>query len=252
MKKIEINILMIILTEAVFLHLFFKTNIITIILGIILGFILIYITKKIKKNKITKLILFTISIPLFIFFLYKTILFINYNFLKNYSSIIIGISLLITSIYLGNKNYHTYIKSTEIIIYLVLIIKVISLLLSVPLIKFNNFSFSYNIDYSFIYIGLFILLLFNYLYYLSNYKINYKEIILSFISPLIIKIISLLILGNNLLSIYKYPYINYLKNINYLDFIERMEGILSFEYLFCFIILLSFFIQNIKVLKKAK
>ena len=81
---------------------------------------------------------------------------------------------------------------------------------------------------------------------MSDYSIKYKEIILSFLNPIYIKIISLTILGNTLSNLYQYPYVSYLKRIKYFDFIERMEGILSFEYLFCFIIMLSFLLLNTK------
>ena len=250
MKKIELNILTIIITEAVYLLLFFKTNLISILLGITLGIILIYLTKNIKKNNITRILLLILTIPLFIYFLYQIINFISYNILTNYSLTIIFLSLLSITIYLGNKNYHSFIKTVEIIAYIIIFIKIISFILCIPLINFNNITIIFTINKSFIYISLFILFLYKYLCYLTNYKINNKIIILSFINPIIIKIISILILSNNLSNIYKYPYVNYLKRIKYLNFIERMDGILSFEYLFCFIILLIFIIQNIKVLKK--
>jgi ABC-type lipoprotein release transport system permease subunit len=52
MKKIELNILIFIIIEAIFLLYGFKINLINIILGTLLGIILINIFNKIKKNKI--------------------------------------------------------------------------------------------------------------------------------------------------------------------------------------------------------
>ena len=246
MKKIEISIFLIVLIEASFLLLFFKDSFLNIILGTILGIILISLTKSIKKNKLTEFILLIISLFLYIIVLYKLSFFINYNILKNYSSLLLIISLIIISVYIASKKYHVFIKTTEIIFYLIIIIKIISFILSIPLIKLNYFIIDFNFNYHFIYIALFILFLFKTIYYISDYQIKKSELLLSIVNPLSIKLISLLVIGNTLSKLYEYPYVSYLKNIRYFDFIERMEGILSFEYLLCFIIFLSFLLLNIK------
>ena len=119
-----------------------------------------------------------------------------------------------------------------------------------PLINFNNFNFYFKLDYRLIYIALFIFLLDKLLFNLTNYNCKSKNILLAFINPLYIKTMSLLILGDILTNLYQYPYVNYIKKISYFDFIERIDGILNFEYLFCFIILLSFILINIKKIKK--
>lgn len=246
MKKIEISILTIILVEAGFLLLFFKYSFINIILGIILGLIMIYLTKNIKKNIITKNILIIIAILLCLLFIYKTTIFISNNLLKNYSLFLIVISLLCITLYIVKKEYHAFIKTCEILFYLIIIIKIISFVLTIPLININNLNLSFYYDYHFVIIALFILYLYKSIYYLNNYQLKTSELLISFINPIYIKLISLLVIGRTLSNIYKYPYVSYLKRIKYLSFIERMEGILSFEYLFCFIILIAYTILNIK------
>ena len=76
---------------------------------------------------------------------------------------------------------------------------------------------------------------------LKNTEIKY-----SVFNGFFIKIISIGIIGINLSYLYEYPYISILKKIKYFDFIERMEGILSLEYLCCFFFLISFLSMLIK------
>ena len=250
-KKIEFDILTIILMEAVFLLFFFKENLLTLSLGIILGITLTLLTNNIKKNKLTKLCLLVASIPFCVQIFFKTISFINYNILKEHSFIIIAIVFLLLSIYLVTKNYHTFIKTFEISFYLFIFIKTLSLILIVPKININNLL-SYNalsVNYNFIIIGITILYIYKSLNYLTNYKFN-KKTILSLINPLYIKLLTILVLSNTLVTIYKYPYMDYLKTIRYFDFIERIDGLLSFEYLICFFALFTFVLFNIKLLLK--
>ena len=251
MKKIELNILIFIIVEAIYLLLFFKTSFLNLILGILLGILLIIFTKKAKKNKVIEIFLFIISIPLFILILYKSIQFISDNLLKNYSIIPLYFALILTIFYLV-KDYHTFIKSLEIIFYIIIFLKIIKLIFTIPLINFHNIIFNFNINYTFIIISFSILLMYNYLYYFNNYKITNKELLISFINPSIIKIMTILVIGNPLVNIYKYPYVNYLKKIKYLNFIERIDGLLSFEYLLSYITLLAFLLLIIKSKLKSQ
>ena len=116
-KKIEIDILLFFLIEAIFLLLFFKENILTNLLGIILGIFLIILTKNISKNKYTMIVLLIITIPFSYIILIKSIAFINNNILKDYSPITIIVPFLITAIYLVIKKYHAFIKTVEISFY---------------------------------------------------------------------------------------------------------------------------------------
>ena len=246
MKKIEISILSIILVEALFLLLFFKYSFMNIILGIILGISLVYLTKNIKKNVVTKTILIITSGLFYLLFNYQTALFISNNLLKNYSLFLIISSLIIITFYIVKKKYHTFIKTCELLFYLVIIIKIISIILVIPLININNLQISFDYNYQLIIVALFILYLYKSIYYLNNYQLKNSELLISFISPLCIKLLALLVIGNTLSNLYNYPYVIYLKKIKYFNFIERMDGILSFEYIFCFIVLISYTLLNTK------
>ena len=242
-NKIEINILTYFLIEATILLFFFKESFTNLIIGLLLGIILIKLTNKNKKNKITNIILIILALALLTIILFKTTQFINYNILRNYSPIIIGISFFIISLNVVSKKYHTFIKTTEISSYLYLLLKTLSFILIIPLI-INNFTINIidtpNINYNSILIGLSILLIHKYIYYFTNYNITTKTIIISFINPIILKIISTIILGKTLFKMYNYPFVNYLKEIKYLDFIERIDGILSFQYIISFFIIFTF------------
>lgn len=249
LKKIEIDILLFIIFEAIILLSFFKESYLTIIMGYILGIILIYVTKNIKKNSFTKILLFLISIFLSIIVFYQIIDFISYNILKNYSIFIIIISFLLITVYLLLKKYHTFIKTLEVSFSLFLVIKIISIILIIPEININNINnISFSFNYHFIYLGIIIWYFYKTINYLTNYMINKKRIIISFFNPLLMKLSTILVLGNTIFNIYKYPYVNYLKTIRYFDFIERVDGILMFEYLICFFYLLSFLLQSMKLL----
>ena len=254
MKKIEHNILIFILMEAIVTLFFFKLNIIEITCGFIIGTILILLSKLIPKNTLFKIRLFISSIVIGIYTLLKISNFIKYNILPNHSLITIIVCFLLLSIYLVIKGYHTFIKTVEITSYAFIFIKIISFILIIPKININNISnISIGINsYQFIYLAFAICLIYNSIYYITDNKPSIKIIGLSFINTLLIKTISILVLGNKLSNIYYYPYINTLKKIKYLDFIERCDGILSFEYLIAFYILLTFIILNTKLLYNKK
>ena len=255
MNKIEDNILIFILIEAMITLFFFKLSFINIIIGILFGILMIIINKKIKKNYLTKLTIIFGSFLLAIISLIKIVDFIHYNLLPSHSWIIILLSFIMISYYLVKKDFHTFIKTTEIVSYTYFFLKIIALILIIPKIHLSyiNNSIQYsNISYSFLYLGFYIFFIYNAIYYLTNRQISIKLLTITFINPLIIKLISILVLGNELFNKYSYPTVNYLKNINYFDFIERCDGILLFKYLISYYILFIFLIFNIKTLKKTK
>lgn len=254
MKKIEHSILVFILIEAIFTLFFFKLNYLEILLGFTLGIILILLSNLIPKNNFFKLRLFISSFIIGIYVLFKISNFINYNLLPNHPFIIIFISFLLATLYLVKKGYHSFIKAIEITSYFFIFIKLISFLLLVPKININNFyNISVNIEnYRFIYLSLAICLIYNSIYYITNNKPSIKILFISFINTLFIKTLCILVLGNSLTNIYNYPYLNALKRIKYLDFIERCDGILSFEYLICFYVLLSSIFLTTKLVYSKK
>ncbi len=254
MKKIELNILIFILIEALFLLYGIKINIINILLGTFLGIILITLFSNFKKNKIMAISLLIITIILYLDSLLKISTFIIDNIINNYSIIFILLSIIIVNYLIIKNNYHSFIKYTELSFYFFIILKIISFSLIIPNFNFNNLNYKLidelNINTNIINVGITIFILYFLIYYLTNQKSSKKIILISIFNPLIIKLSSFLIIGKTLFYLYQYPYMNILKRIKYLDFIERMEGILSFTYILSFFILSSFLLLVIKELIK--
>lgn len=250
MKKIELNVLTFILIEALYLLYMFKVSIINVVLGTIISIIIIFITKKKKIFFFPKLLFLLISLILTIITICQITHFINYNILKNYPSFIIMLTIFILALYLTNKGYHTYIKSLEITFYFFIFIKITSFILLISNINLTNLNYQLmqeiSINYSFILPTIMILFVHFSIQYLTNTTIKAKSYIIGIINPIIWKLITISIMGVTLFNLYVYPYFNVLKSIKYLDFIERMEGILSFQYLITFFFLLSFLLLIIK------
>ena len=108
-KKIEMNILILVLIEAFYLLFIFKESLFNILLGTILGLILIVVCKKVSKNKLLAFFLLIISIIFLIISLFRITSFISFNLLRNYSSLIIFISFLILSLYISVFSFYIYI-----------------------------------------------------------------------------------------------------------------------------------------------
>lgn len=245
-EKIEINILLFMLIEALFLLFFFKYSLLNIILGSILGILLSIILKKAYSNKVYQFILFITSFFLFITVTYKIANFISLNVLRSYSKIIIGIIITLLSIYLAKRKYHAFIKSVQITSYFYLFIKLISILLSIFNLNINNINVNLltetNISLELVNISLIILFISSSIFFLTNHLVTIKSQLLSILNPLLLKIFCILIIGKTLFYLYEYPFINIFKKIKYFDFIERMEGVLSFQYLFSFFFLDAFLV----------
>ncbi len=253
-NKIEINLLFFLLMESVILLFFFKTSLTNLFLGILVGIIAFLFFRKRKTNKLIKIILLLGSVIIIPFVLRNMTSFITSTLLKNYSSLTIIFTLFILSFYLAKKGYHTYIKSLEISCYFYLFLKIISFFLILPQINFSYFS-TFRLDFSFSYQSFLLAFIIFYIFlaikYLTNDTLSKAFIGFSFANPLLLKILSIMIIGNQLTNLYHYPYFEIFKKIKYLNFFERMEGILSFQYLFSFFFLLSFLILVLKnVIKK--
>lgn len=253
-KKIESNILLFIIIQSIFLLFFFKESLLNITLGSLLSFLLIklYDKLKLKKNLLVKVIL-TIVLLLSSFFILKNITnFIEYNILKDYSHFILGLSFIIICFLLSHKGYHSYIKSLELSSYIIGFLGIASILLLVNNIDIDNFNIQVlketSLNYNFISISIFIFFSYLTISYLNGYKLNTKVYFASILTTILLKLLTIGILGETLLNLYDYPYISILKRIQYLDFIERMEGVLALQYLFYFFFLFSLILLTIRFL----
>ena len=254
-KKIESNILLFIIIQSIFLLFFFKESLLNIILGSIIGFVLIKLYDRLKinnKNLVLKVILMIILLLSSLFILKDVTNFIEYNILKDYSRFILGLSFTIICTILSYKGYHSYIKSLELSSYIIAFLGIASILLLVNNIDIDNFNIQVlketSFNYHFISISMFIFFSYLTINYLNGYHLNNKVYFGSIFSIILLKLLTIGILGETLLNLYDYPYISILKRIEYLDFVERMEGVLSLQYLFCFFFLFSLVLLTIRFL----
>ena len=259
-NKIEVNITFFIISLGMFLLNFHNFSFISLLFGFILATLMIKLSDKtnLYNYKITKFILFLITIIIQPIYLNKITYFISSNILRNYSGIVISLLLIITCLLITKKGYHTIIKVVLLSNYFFIFILILGIFLSSFYLKIENYDLSIindnNLFINSLYYGICIF----YIYlicYLKNAKFNIKTFIYSNLFNLGYYLFIIGILGNTLLNIYEYPYIVIYKKINLLNFIERIEFIFSINYLFCLFylfIFIHFSIKNNLIIKKNK
>lgn len=278
--KLQLGLMIYFILRAFFFFIYrdFSISISSIVLGTMVGVFIIWLfhilfsPKKTKEKNGLKLLLFPILLFLFFFIFKRLLYFINSNYLPTYPLFVIGFSILLLVIFLLKGKVHVLYKSTEICFFISIFIYIISLcsLLSqvdvlpiVQNIKINRNTLWEGISYGIK--SLFPLLIITNIDHQYTRKDIYKTTIISYVITnifIIIKLSLLLgILSSSLISRYSYPFISVLKNISFYDFIDHMESLLGFEYLFDGFLLLfsiSFYIKDIlsfikeKILSKRK
>ncbi len=261
-KKIEVNITYFILSLAIFLLNFNSFSPLAIILGSFLNFLIIKLNEKINflNNKVSKFLIFLLSFLFLIIYLNKLTSFISFNMLRNYSTILISLALLISSYFLVIKGYHTIIKVILLSSYFLLFIFIIGLILTSFYLDFNNFNLgifkSNNLVFETFYYTFLMFYLYSLLYLPSKAKFSFQDLMISNFLNLSFYFFVVGILSKTLVDIYKYPYLIIYKKINLINFIDRIEIIFAFNYLFCFyyLFLLMYYElkREIKTLKKNK
>lgn len=242
-----------------------SSSIISVIINFFIGYILLlsyfYINNRDTDSNIFKkidkcfpkiissflnilLIVFTFFICSFV--LYNMLLFINYNLLDDIDLIPIGILLIATLIYIVSKGINTIIRVGGILIFFFLLLAILSIISLIPYsnptniypLIGNNFM---DVTKSSIYYSMLSLMPIFYLLIIPKSNIERNKVykrymiityVVSSIYLLISIILTLSILGVELTSILNYPDIIVLKKISLLNFIERVEDILSFKLMF--------------------
>lgn len=257
-NKLEIKITYFIITTATFLLNFKNLSLLTLIFSFLLSllFILLFEKTKIYKFNLTKYILLLLSIIFLTYYLNKTCYFISDNILREYSTIFISFTLLLSLFIIVNKGYHTIIKIILLSSYFIILFFILGIIINIPYIdisNLNNYILENNnlllnsLFYSF-------LLILNYflIYPVSNTKFKVKDFIFNSLYQIFLYLLIISILGNTLISLYGYPYIIIFKKVNLIGFIERIEIIFSMNYLFCFYYLLLLFFYQIKYILESK
>ena len=258
----------------------FNDSLIDIIFGgcfiVSFSFIVFYIHRSNDKNiievindsfpKWLKLILFLILFIVIgitiIYSLSVLIFFINYYILKEVGIFTITVTIMGTILYVVRKGLGTISKISEIFFYIYSLIIFISIIGLIKYIDLSNLrplfinNFTNHVGSSFIYflssvIPLFLLLIIprnKIEISLKGKKLPIIFIVLSIIFLFLQLIIIISVLGIHLANIYEFPDMIVYKKISFLNILERVEVLLSFNNILnsLFIIIMSiYFIKEL-------
>ena len=222
----------------------------SIIIGYILGYIIlnIYMNKNYKLNNILLIIL---DIILLLYILFNLSYQASNFFLQKTPTIFIILLFLIVIIYGATKGLDGVSNLSLILLPINVVLIILGIIFNINnyyIICINNINFIYIIINIFITLIISIFPIIIYLNLNTNY--NKKYILIGYLfSGLTITLTSLnciFSIGPMLLNYYPFPeYMTY-KKINILNFIERIENIISIYSLIDFTILGSIIIINIK------
>ena len=197
--------------------------------------------------------------------LYNISLFINYSLLNDMGLLPIMISFILVCVYLSSRGVKTIIRVSVLCFVIFLVISLINLFTLVPYsnptklypLLINNFKNIYTSGFYYMLcstIPLFLLLVIPKNHINNSDKYN-KHIIISYIVSMIYNLVTIIlilsILGYRLSSFFKYPEIIVLQKVSLLNFIERIEDILSFKMLFdlIFVLVLGMFYIKTGIMK---
>ncbi len=251
------------LNLSLFLLNFKNLSILGIILGTILSFLIILFLKKINysNSKIYFIVIFICSILLNTISLNKITYFISNNILREFSNILISLTLILLVLFLVYKGKKTILNVLILTSYFIFFNFILGFLANIPYLNLDYLNLdilnSKNIiletlTYTFITI---------YSYFLTtsfmNKEASFKSLFITSLTNIIIYILVISILSLTLTNIYLYPYLVIYKKVELIGFINRIEIIFSMNYLFCFnfFLLISFYeLKNIlsKFIKKEK
>ena len=252
-RDISMIALVFFLTRS-FFSLYTFTNIYNYIIIFLSILVSIIIIKNIKtdflKSKFAKVIYLLILFMIFIIILNNTILFINMNYFKYNNYFVVLLSLLLITYILGKNGIKTIGSISEIFMVIFIIISIIICIGLISLIDIRNYN-NY-INFNKISINFIPALIIFILYYIKNNNIMIGYIT-GVISTFIDNFLLIGCLGTKIILTYKFPGISILKTLNFFNFINHLDKLFSFIYLFEYTITLSliFFIfkDTIKRLK---
>ena len=252
-RDISMIALVFFLTRALF-SLYTFTNIYNYIIIFLSILVSIIIIKNIKtdflKSKFAKVIYLIILFMIFIIILNNTILFINMNYFKYNNYFVVLLSLLLITYILGKNDIKTIGSISEVFMIIFIIISIIICIGLISLIDIRNYN-NY-INFNKISINFIPALIIFILYYIKNNNIMIGYIT-GVISTFIDNFLLIGCLGTKIILTYKFPGISILKTLNFFNFINHLDKLFSFIYLFEYTITLSliFFIfkDTIKRLK---
>ena len=235
-----------------FYNLYTFTNLISFLIISAITLVLLIIIKKIKGNlqniKLFQFLYVLSLIAIFITILINTTKFININYFKYYNYFVVTLSLLIISYIIGKDEIKTIASISEVFLMVFVIISVLISVGLISLIKIGNYHDF--IDINSISINLLPVSIIIVLFYLKENNIM-TGYILGNLSALFDTILIIGCLESRLTKTYSYPAIAILKSITFFNFINHLDQLFSFIYLFEYTITLALIINILKdILKK--
>lgn len=235
-----------------FYNLYTFTNLISFLIISAITLVLLIIIKKIKGNlqniKLFQFLYVLSLIAIFITILINTTKFININYFKYYNYFVVTLSLLIISYIIGKDEIKTIASISEVFLMIFVIISVLISVGLISLIKIGNYHDF--IDINSISINLLPVSIIIVLFYLKENNIM-TGYILGNLSALFDTILIIGCLGSKLTKTYSYPAIAILNSITFFNFINHLDQLFSFIYLFEYTITLALIINILKdILKK--
>ena len=250
-KDLSMITLVFFLTRC-FLNLYTFTNLFSFLLVTITIFFLILILKRIKLDILkTKLLTWLYAICcmfIFVVILINASNFININYFRYENYFSTTLSLIVISYIIGKDKIKTISSISEIFLFIFIIIAFLISISLISLIELNNYKGFVNINnisISFLpYLIIFVL------FYIRKNNIMTGYLLGAF-SSFFDAILLIGSLGIKLPHTYSYPAISILKTITFFNFINHLDKLFSFIYLFEYTITLALIFNIIKnIIKK--
>ena len=226
-----------------------ESAIFSIILGTIFGTLILFILNKLsyyKCNGLKKIIMFIIIYILLVIGLTEFITLISSIYLIDIKKYILMLPTLVVILYMNSKNIEVHYKVSSILYGISFTIFIIAFFSLIPQIDYLNLLPLFNVSFKKILFTSLEFALFsvvpNILLGGLDIKKDNKIIKRYLISNLLLSIVIILtqgILSIELIRMFKYPEYIVLKKISILDFINNIENIISFLWIFTIFIYIS-------------
>ncbi len=249
-KDLSMIALVFFLTRC-FFNLYTFTNLFSFLITASIILLLLLILKKIKftiNNSLGKWLYFLSLLFIFVIILTNAVNFININYFRYENYFSVALSLIIISYIIGKDKIKTISSISEIFLFIFIFIAILISIGLLSLIQVDNYKDFTNINKITTSILPYLIIFIFFYLRKNNITIGY----LLGVSSSFFDIILLIgCLGNKLPLTYSYPGISILKTITFFNFINHLDKLFSFIYLFEYTITLALIINIMKkIIKK--
>ncbi len=227
-----------------FFNLYTFTNLYQFLFCALFLFLILLIMKKVNidlsKHPIFKWIYLILLLPVFILILYNASNFININYFRYHNYFTTTLSILTIAYIIGKDKIKTISSISEVFLFLFIVFAILISISLLSLIKIDNYKGFLTLSKASIHLLPFLLLL--PLFYIRKNNITLGYLFGSF-SSLFDLFLLIGSLGIKLPHTYTYPGISILKTITFFHFVNHLDKLFSFIYLFEYTITLAFILN---------